>query len=232
MNLVEQLIDDESLETLLRTHIKALGLTKGIWSFSRGQKLERIYTEAENGVINIKISHIYEYEDESDNKERTVKSDAKLLEWIDSEGSVIQSRTIDGSLNFTNKRDINEKIRKNRIGFLESQAQTLADLAETLPEPTKSQYLAIAGLIDAIFDVYSQEIYDYETRNKRDFEDVITSDYNYVDNGDPEDEINTIKLQIKSIWDVIVVAPDSKFPIGMTVHQSILYQLNGTIPQA
>ena len=73
----------------------------------------------------------------------------------------------------------------------------------------------MANNIDTIFTTYDEEISHYISRGTMDFENAVIAET------DPT---------MLAIFAIPTVAPSTKFPSGLTVKGSILYQLNGKIP--
>ena len=137
------------------------------------------------------------------------------------------------------------------MDYLEAGAEQLRDgadqleaLAATVPEPAKTQYLTLAGQyrfvadsIDFIFSIYDSEITHYIARGTVDFENAVKDDnlFSMTQNeilAEPVEDQPAlqIKYQIKQIFGIPVRQPDTLFPFGLTVYQSIIHQLTGEEP--
>lgn len=211
MNLLEEYSEDE----LLLINVTFLGLDQGPWILNRGQRLYREYTY--KGALNVKDSYIYEMDEDNKN----VESMSRQLEWYDIEQEVGLTKSIPISTTAESLKKLNREIRQNRMDFLEANAEKLRDIADSLPkvEPyaTKAaKLLKVAASIDLLFKHYSTEVAEYIQRGTSSFEDAINS------------ETNT---DILTILAIPVREPDDlHFPNGLTVKQSIQYQIDGTIP--
>ncbi len=210
MNVIEQFIDDNSEQELKRTDIQFLGLNKQAWDFERGARTERLYKD-DNDKVNIK--DYYTYVMSTDNKD--VISFERYIEWLDDNENILFSEQLSMPQSTKSIKAINREIRQGRLDYLESGAENLRTLAETLPEPLKTQYITVADNIELLFSHYDNEIRHYIERGTSEFEDAVN---------------NETDSTILSILSIPVRQPDTDFPIGLTAKQSIIYQLTGVKP--
>ena len=190
--------------------IRNLDLVKTPWNFSRGAKTYREYLDNDDNVI-IRVD--YNYTMSADN--RSIMSYTEVINWLDTQGTSFMSKSVTELLNIKNLKKLNRDIRQGRIDYLESGAEDLRNLANTLPEPYKAQYTQVADSIDYIFDFYEADINHYIQRGIMDFENAVNNE------NDPT---------MLSILSIPVRQPDAYFPNGLTVIESINHQLTGIIP--
>jgi len=204
------LFNEYSEQELLVTDIQFLGLTQHPWEYIRGAKTDRLYY-CEDG--NVLVKHSYTYTMVNDN--RDMKDIHVKIEWFDENGVNKLTKEFDKMLNNKRRKELNREIRQGRIDHMESEAEALRELAQTLPEPQKTEYTTVADNIDFIFETYEVEIDHYIKRGTMDFENAVKSE------SDPN-ILNILNLQ--------ALQPQPNFPNGMTVKESIIYQLTGVIP--
>ncbi len=209
MNSIEQFIDDHSLDELIRTDIQFLGLNQESWGFERGARTERLYKDGSNTAIR----DYYTYT--MTNDDRAVTGLDRHIEFFDNSGAIIHTIDISKPQNVKSIRSLNREIRQGRLDYLESHAENLRDLAATLPEPAKSQYILVADSIDLMFAHYKVEVEEYISRGTMSFENAVN---------------NETDATILNILAIAARAPDADFPNGLTVKQSIIYQLTGVKP--
>lgn len=206
MDLFDQWSEDE----LFIIDIAHLGLEIEAWDYKRGAKTERLYKDAE-GNVKVKIFYTYTFEDSN----RKAVPTLRTIEWYDVDDTVKLSKSKNLIYSTKSLKSVQREIRQGRIDHLEGSAEELRTLADLLPEPQKSQYITVADNIDFLFTHYEHAIQEYIKRGTMEFENAINSET------DPT---------LLSIFDIPVYPADSEFPNGLTVKESLLYQLNGTIP--
>ena len=211
VNLFETWGEDE----LLVTNVTFLGLDQGPWILNRGQRQYRRY-ESE-GQLRVKDSYIYTMDSEN----RRVEGMSRRLEWYESDSTTVGLfKDINISTTPESLKKLNREIRQNRMDFLESGAENLRTIADSLPdsEPYTTQAAQlnqVANSIDLLFSHYAIEIAEYIQRGTSAFENAINNETNAT---------------ILTILAIPVREPDTYFPNGLTVKQSIIYQINGTVP--
>ena len=131
------------------------------------------------------------------------------------DGSVFFEIDTTPELDEVSIEEIMESVWKRQIRYLKVAAENLAKLAETLPEPLKTEYLDVANGSLSIMYHYREEISQYESHGHPYFEDAINN----------ENDAYILNLLSKTVR-----PPDSEFPVGLTAKESILHQLTGVIP--
>lgn len=213
MNLLDEYGEDELLKTNTNfLRLNGVKLKKKAWTKDRGLRIKQDYVYEPTGEI--KVSEIYEYEYTNDNRE--VKSYTRKINWYD-DGEVIQSQDTTPDLTINHISDVNKSARNSQVEYLELSADNLRNLADTLPEPYRSQYLQVASSIDLLLNHYEVSTRKYRERKLHtiDFENAVIFESN---------------PQILAIHQIPVRQPDAHFPNGLNVKQAIMYQLKGTIP--
>lgn len=210
MNVVEQFIDDESLGQLIRTDIQFLGLEQQAWEFIRGARTQRVYLDS-NQLVNICDSYTYVYAADS----RSVVSMERRIAFFDENGVEIHGIDISKPQNVKSIKVLNRELRQGQLDYLEAGAENLRGLAETVAEPTKSQFIQIADSIDVLFSHYEVQVDHYIQRGTMEFEEAIN---------------NESDAAILAILALPGRLPDAEFPSGLTVKESIIYQLTGVKP--
>lgn len=204
------LFDQYSKSELLITDIQFLDLKKQAWEFSRGARTQRIYLY-DNDAVAVKDYYTYTY----DANNRSVTGLQRHIEWYDGSQVLKVQKTINQEINTKDLNALNREIRQGRIDYLEAAASSLAQYADLVPEPYKTDFKEAGDSVDILFSYYSQEIDQYIKRNSTVFEDKVQT------------ETNPIIVKILSLNSYI---PDQTFPNGLTIKQAIMYQLNGTVP--
>jgi len=202
---------------------KHLGLEFGEWKYNRGAYEKREYFHSEDGNLVVRELYDYEYAPEVDGLKRKVTKASRMIQWFDGGGNVGHEVTVKVIDKKQSLKKINRDIRRNRIDFLEVRGEDLVDIANSIPEearavePYATQYQQLMYVSQQIFTLlrhYSNEI--------------VT----YVYSGDPLLELRIreeMNPTIQAILNIVTVAPgqDPRFPSGMTVKQSILFQITG-----
>jgi len=221
--------DESELKTIpIKNLAVAEGLDRRPWVFTRGAKVSREYLNAE-GEPEIRVVYDYEWIADEDGKHRRINGYNQRVDFLDSKGSVFQSNEVPNSLNVKNIKEINRAIRQGRMDYLESGAEQLREgaaqlkaLAENTDGEAKVQYLTLAGQydfiansIDLLFNHYRTQVTDYISRGTMDFETDVN---------------NETDAAIIQILNLPARQPDDLFPKGLTVKQSIMFQLTGVKP--
>jgi hypothetical protein len=213
------------VEELLGKNFKRrdLGLVYDEWHYNRGGYERRDYFHETEKNLVIRELYEYEYAQEPDGLKRNIIKAIRMIQWFDGEENVGHEEIVKVIDKKQSLKRLNREIRRNRIDFLEVRGEELIDIAESIPveargvEPYKTQFQQLMFVSSQIFTLlrhYSNEI--------------IT----YVDSGDPLLELRIreeMNEQIQSILGIVTVPPgqDPRFPSGMNVKQSILFQMTG-----
>ena len=210
INLFEEYGENE----LLVTNVTFLGLDQGPWILNRGMRLYREYKSEDN--LRVKDSYVYTM----DSSNRSIESMSRKLEWHRQDSTVGLIKDIPISTTPESLKKLNREVRQNRMDFLESGAENLRNIADSLPaaEPfiaKATQLNQVADSIDFLFQHFSVEIAEYIQRGTSSFETAIN---------------NETDATILAIFAIPVREPDAFFPNGLTVKQSIQYQIDGTVP--
>lgn len=207
MNLQDEYSEDE-LKTI---NIQFLGLTQQPWTFKRGAKLQRHYTDENNNTI-VCDEFVYTYSPDL----RKIDSYTRGIEWKGEDGVTFLFKDITPVQDKKKLKQLNREIRQGQLDYLEYAAEDLKDLAQTLPEPLKTQYTTIADSINLLFSHYEVEIEHYIQRGTMEFENAINNETN---------------PSILAILALPARQPDVLYPYGLTVKQSVIHQLNGEVPE-
>jgi len=226
------IFDKYDEEELRITPIKNLAVAEDLdrrpWVFTRGAKVIREYLN-EEGDPEIRVVYDYDWITDEDGKRRRISGYTQRVDFIDNKGQVFQSNEVPNSLNAKNVKEINRAIRQGRMDYLESGAEQLRDgaaqlnaLADNTDGEAKVQYLTLAGQyefiansIDLLFNHYRTQVTDYISRGTMDFETDVN---------------NETDAAIIQILNLPARQPDNLFPKGLTVKQSIMFQLTGVKP--
>lgn len=206
MNLQDEYSEDE----LKLLDIQFLGLTQQPWAFKRGARLERHYTDESDNVI-VLDEFVYTYSSDL----RKIDSYIRTIYWKEENGNTFLSNNVTPVMSKKKLKKLNRDIRQGQLDYLEYAAEDLRELALTLPEPYQTQYTTIANSIDLLFDHYEVEIDHYIKRGAMEFENAVNSETD---------------AQILAVLALPARQPDAVFPLGLTVKQSIIHQLNGEMP--
>lgn len=204
------LFNEYSEEELLTIDIQFLGLEQHPWDYKRGAKTDRLYYCSDENVL---VKHSYSYT--TTNGNRDIQDVHVKIEWFNELGEIKLTKEYDKLLNNKRRKELNREIRQGRIDHMESEAEILREYAQTLPEPYKTQYTTVADNIDFIFETYSTQIDSYIKRGTLDFETAVL--------------VETDSTMV-AILNLEALPPETDFPNGMTVKESIIYQLTGVIP--
>jgi len=212
---VIKFLDEFDIEEIKSTNVMLIRLdgdklVKKAWIKQRGVRIEQRY---EDILGNVRAREFYQYT--YSNGGREISSYVRKLEWIDE--AVIATEVTTPDLTLHHLSEVNKSARNGQIDYLEAAAANLKMLAQTLPEPLKTQYTQIANSIDAMMGNYDSHIRKYRERNTHtmDFENAV---------------VNEASQTILQILGLPARQPDAIFPNGLTVKQSIMYQLTGVIP--
>ena len=205
------LFDEYDESELLHINIKFLGLDQDVWELTRGARVERLYTDPADDSLRIRDSYTYTMTD----GDRVATPSTRKIEWFKTDGTV--GLEVTRNLKFSPKslKGVQREIRQGRIDYLETAAENLRELALTLAEPEKTQYNTVADNIDNLFAHYEHDVLEYIQRGTMAFENAVN---------------NETDATILAILAIPARAPDADFPNGLTVKQSIIYQLTGVKP--
>jgi len=205
------LFEKYHIDELKRMPIKLLAsaesLTRGPWSVVRGAKKERCYKD-QNGNALIRVYYVYAYE----NGLRDIKSFQEFIEFSKTSGGVFLAIEVPNSNNSKTINDLNRTVRQGRVDYLETTAKALGELAPNESEPWKTNYETVSNNIDTLFNYYQSEIDEYISRGTMLLETSIK-------NESDQSILNLLNTDARK--------PDGEFPNGLTVKESILYQLEG-----
>lgn len=205
-------LNDYDVEELGSIHLVTLGLIQGNWQQKRGANQVKEYRDPADNKV--KVREIVTYTMDSGN--RRVVDLQKSIEYLDNYGNVIHTKPIlRDPLSGKKLKEINRAIFQGRVDYLETAASNLRLLANTLPEPTRSQYIAVADSIDLMFSHYEHEVMEYVSRQTDAFELAV---------------INETDPQILAILEIPVQVPNAEFPTGLTARQSLMHQFTGEKP--
>ena len=203
------LFEEYSKEELLTTNVQFLGLVQGAWNFSRGARTERLY-KSQTGPDFVQVKDFYEYT--YTNGLRNIASYVRKLQWFRKDGTVGLEKDVTPVLNIKNKKKLNRDIRQGRIDYMVAAAEELGQLSPFVPEPYKSDFLRATDSVDLILKQYEGEIVHYIDNGVMGFEDAINNEGNPV---------------LLEVLDLGFRPPDTLFPTGLTMKQSIIHQLTG-----
>lgn len=195
-----------SFEQIALIKLSMLGLEESEWEFSRGMRTERKYLSGEDIIAIERYSHTI-----SEDK-RQVESQTIAIEWLDQQGEVGLRKNVKLVYNKKELRSVNRAIRQERIDYLVSAGEGLKDLADSLPEPLKTQYTQVADSLELMFNHYEESIRKYIERASDEFEQEVKNEQDPI---------------ISGILSLPSREPDELFPQGLNVRESILYQLVG-----
>ena len=222
------------------------------FDFVRGARTEKEFYITQDGVKDIYIKEYYKYTFSADKRD-ILSVDEKIIEYYMNEpnedGSlqVGMRKTIKKKQKEKKLEEINRTVRYGRIDYLVTAAKNLLKAYEALPAvvdlPTV-QFLVSQGTIPsevqgfpmnsvAVYDIFRNgllSVHDGIQALLTHYQDQI---YNYKENGFDTFEnsiVNETNPQFIALLDTLARVPDDTFPVGLTVRQSILYQLNGDIP--
>ncbi len=201
---------DELKRMPIKLLASAEGLSRDPWSFDRGGKTERCYKDqSSNPLIRVYYTYIYS------NGVRDIESFQEFIEFKKENGEVFLTIEVPNSQSSKVLHDLNRVIRQGRIDYLETTAKALGELAPSESEPWKTNYETVSNNIDTLFDHYQAQIDEYISRGTMSLENAVNSETD------------------QSILDILNTdarKPDADFPNGLTVKQSIMYQLEGSVP--
>lgn len=212
------------------TDITFLGLEQSDWDIYRGMRQFRNYyydnDEIRTVVDEDGVESTYELKTDTvaiqDHYEYTLSADGKsitdltrYIEWYDFKGNIGLTKTISENLTAKKLKSINRAIRQNRIDYLESAGEEAAIAANSVPEPYASYYTQVAAGVETLLLHYKNEVDDYINHNFMDFENAVN---------------NETDASIIAILDLVARQPDTEYPNGLTVKQSIIHQLTGVKP--
>ena len=109
------------------------GIVPELWIFERGAKNFRDYKL--DGDLAVKV--VWDYTLKNGN--RDIDSYVRKLQWFSEDGNIAIEKTLPSNETAKKMKEINRAIRQARIDFLEAAAEELRDLADTVPEPYKTQ---------------------------------------------------------------------------------------------
>jgi len=198
---------DELKRIPIKLLASAEGLSRDPWSFNRGGKTERCYKD-QNGNPLIRVYYNYVYK----NGARDVESFQEFIEFKKTSGEVFLTIEVPNSQSSKTINDLNRVIRQGKIDYLETTAKALGELAPTESEPWKTNYETVSNSIGTLFDYYKAQIDEYISRGTMYLETSVESE---------------IDQSILDILNTDARKPDADFPSGLTVKESILYQLRG-----
>lgn len=190
------------------TDFSLLDLDSSAWEFLRGARTKRDYYDKESGLLAVRDRYSYNFISEG----RSIDSYTRHIEWFNTDGTVGETKDVTPVLNSKKIKQMNRDFRQGRIDYLEAAAENLRLAAANVPSPYYEQYTAIADSIDVLFSHYSVQVAEYISRGTMKFEN---------------DVIGEVIPGILQILEIPSDVPSPKFPSGLTVKMSILYQLRG-----
>lgn len=220
-------------DKILQMDIALVGLHVDPWNFTRGYKTTREYKIGDtNGPVACYVEYTYVFVD----GERSIKDINRYVHWLDKKGDIALTKKIHSPVDRKTIKSINRDIRQGRLDYLEAGAELLNHEAnnyaqmviglESLENPDTAQiaylnsvisaYRDISSSIEDIFSHYDSQIAAYISRGSSDFEEAVLNETN-------QDILEKLQKTVR--------LPDELFPIGLNAGQSIIYQLNGTVPQ-
>ena len=236
--IVQSVSSVNDFEDIYFLNVSFYGLESDSFDFKRGYRTEKKYYQ--DDVLFIKEYYEYTYTQDLRSIQRV---DSKIIEFYQHDGSLGMRKTIPKKQKQKKLREINTTARVGRIDYLITAAEALEDGYNALPpqvdEPTvqylisqnivspmfvsdvttyhvfRNGLLAISQGIESLLKHYSQEISDYTAYGFMDFENSIVNE------------------SIPAFLQLLATPArpaDSEFPNGLTVRQSIMYQLTGVIP--
>lgn len=208
--MATNLTDRYSIEELEVIDIQFLGLIKKDWEFARGARTQRLYMYDEN---NVAIKDCYDYTMSADG--RTVVSYTRTIFWYDLEGNEIMQKDVSPDLSAKKINTLNRDIRYGRIDWLQTAGEQLAAAVPYVPEPYATDFDKASKSLNLLFSYYDKQVRVYEDRGTLDFENAVLN------------ESDAIILEILALQAYL---PDAIFPTGLTIKDSIIYQLTGATP--
>lgn len=213
--LEEYDVDEIKSTDIMLIRLDGKKLTKKSWIKSRGLRQQQLYLD-HTGEIRAREIYNYQYT----NGGREVESYSRALEWFDN-GSLICSEITTPELTFFHLKEVNKSARNGQIDYLEAAAENLklaaANMALPLTQTQRDGYALIGNSIDLIMSHYNEQIFKYTTRNTHtmDFENAVLA----------EADANILQR-----FPLPARPADDYFPNGLTVLQSIMFQLKGVTP--
>lgn len=208
MNLLDVYSENE-LKTINVNH---LGLKKRDWDSKRGARTEQKYSDPED--LNIPNA-IEIYNNIWSDDGRRLLDFTRELQWLNDDGSLIIKVDTTPLITAMMLEEIMESVWRRQVRYLVTAARELYNIAQTLPEPLKTQYETISSGVNTILNHYSEQIAKYESHGLPDFENSVNNET------DPT---------ILELLDLPVRPADEEFPNGLTAKESIIHQLTGVIP--
>jgi len=213
MNLLDEYSEDELLKLNANfITLEGVKLKKKAWLKDRGLRIRQDYVIHDTGETKVSEVYTYQYKNEG----REVSSYERKMVWLDG-GLPFMEVITTPDLTIDHLSDVNKAARNAQVEYLELSADNLRNLADTLPEPYRSQYIQVANSIDLLLNHYETVTRKYRERKLHtlDFEHSVMFESN---------------PQILAIHQIPVRKPDDIFKNGLNVKQAIMYQLKGLIP--
>ena len=208
MNLLDTYDESE----LRQINVNFLGLKKHDWDFKRGARTRQDFSDPSN-IETVNAKEIYTNTWTADG--RRLESFTRKMQWLNDDGSLIIEQDTTPIITAMMLEEIMEAVWKRQIRYLVTAARELYNIAQTLPEPLKTQYETISAGVGTILGHYSEEIAKYESHGLPDFETAVNAET------DPT---------ILDLLALPVRPAEEEFPNGLTARQSIIHQLTGVIP--
>lgn len=220
------------------------GLVKTPWEFSRGAKEKKIF-KAVDGSDRITVSYTNKIEDGG----RIITPELKTYQWFNPDGSAIIFRNEEGvevdkkviPLVYSGKKlkDVYRHIRQGQLDYLEDAAEHLKVQADSMPTPISqadldamSFQLPVWVTTPQNFELLKQGMLTVYANIKKMYLHYDVEVKNYVQYGWRDFELALLSETDPFILDTLSRTarnPDVKFPNGLTVRESIMYQLIGAI---
>lgn len=155
--------------------VTLLDLRQKEWIFDKGARLNRDYMRVNKttGEETLAVRFVYSYIKE----EGLIVSFTVSINYYDTEGNIAIVKIIDKEITGQRLEGFNKTIRMNQITYLRSAGKELKKDAESISDPVKkSEMVAAANLVDALWIRYKNEILEYENTANSNLAQRISSE--------------------------------------------------------
>lgn len=144
------------LEDVSNLDITLLDFNQKAWEYLKGKRDVREYLDENDDLI---VRFRYEYTLKAGTNQ--VADFNIFVEFFDWDGNVGVSKKLEKELSRKYLTEFNRIVRQNQVDYLMGAGNGFREDAESYPEPIKSQLLAFADLVDAMWVRYEAEILEY-----------------------------------------------------------------------
>lgn len=151
-------------------NIKLLPLYAKAWVFDKGRRSIRQYLHNQDVVCQFRYTYTFAP------NSNVVTGYSIIIEWMDLSGNVGVRKTITKELSKKYLTTFNREVRINQIDYLVGAGKGFRDIANNYQEPTRSELIAFADIVDSLWVRYETSIDEYINTGTGDLYDLVANE--------------------------------------------------------